>query len=202
MTDGSLAASCREVLEDAWDEELGYCYPHAGVYPHQWLWDSCFHVIAWAAIGDPRGPRELEGVFAAQLDNGFVPHMRYGADEMFRGPLSHASSFTQPPIYAHAARYLAERGIDPGDDAEAIIRTTRRLDLKPRGILLTHAHVDHIRAVGRLAAALGIPEPNCPYRSTRLVMTSSASRAVLPRSSPNRKRSMPVGPRSGPRFSA
>jgi hypothetical protein len=114
-TDGSLARSCREVLENAWDDELGYCYPHAGVYPHQWLWDSCFHAIAWAAIGDPRGSRELEGVFAAQLDNGFVPHMRYGAEEMFRGPLGHASSFTQPPIYAHAARYLAARGLDPGE---------------------------------------------------------------------------------------
>jgi len=43
----------------------------------------------------------------------------------------------------------------------------------------------------------GSPEPNCPYCSTRRVMASSASLAVLPRSRPSRIRSMPVGPGAG-----
>ncbi len=107
----ALTARCREVLEAAWDADRGYCYPNRMVYPNQWLWDSCFHSIAWAATGDERGLVELEGVFAAQLVNGFVPHMRYAREELFRGPLGHASSFTQPPIYAHAARYLDARGL-------------------------------------------------------------------------------------------
>ncbi len=104
--------AARAVLEAAWDDERGYCFPHRGVYPHLWLWDSCFHAIAWAALGDPRCLRELEAVFAAQLDDGFVPHMRYAEPTIERGPLQHASSFTQPPVYAHAAAELARRGFD------------------------------------------------------------------------------------------
>ncbi len=105
----TIVTEARAVLEAAWDDKRGYCYPNRGVYPHQWLWDSCFHAIAWAAVGDRRALRELDGVFAAQLENGFVPHMRYARPEMFRGPLSHASSYTQPPLYAHTARFLEAR---------------------------------------------------------------------------------------------
>ena len=117
QTDGegaSLRERCREVLQDAWDEYRGYCYPHRDVYPHQWLWDSCFHAIGWAAIDDARARRELHGVFAGQLANGFVPHMRYAGQEMFRGPLRHASSYTQPPIYGHAAAVSSLAGFAPG----------------------------------------------------------------------------------------
>ena len=103
-------AKAKAVLDASWDPYRGYCFPNAETYPHQWLWDSCFHAIAWGAVGDARGLRELHSVFAAQLGNGFVPHMRYAGETMDRGPLDFASSFTQPPIYAHAARFLSERG--------------------------------------------------------------------------------------------
>ncbi len=111
----SIRAAARRVLEAAWDDERGYCFPNAGVYPHLWLWDSCFHAIAWSALGDRRALPELEAVFAAQLDDGFVPHMRYAGETIRRGPLAHASSFTQPPVYAHAAEVLARRGHDLTD---------------------------------------------------------------------------------------
>ncbi len=104
--------AARAVLEGAWDEDRGYCYPHRGMYPHLWLWDSCFHAIAWAALGDGRAARELEAALAGQLDDGFVPHMRYARPTIERGPLAHASSFTQPPMYAHAAAELTRRGFD------------------------------------------------------------------------------------------
>lgn len=109
--EAGLASGCRGVLEAAWDADRGYCFPHSDVYPNQWLWDSCFHSIAWAALGDQRAAQELDGVFAAQLGNGFVPHMRYAGDELYRGPISGASSYTQPPLYAHAARFLVSRGV-------------------------------------------------------------------------------------------
>ena len=48
--------------------------------------------------------------------------------------------------------------VDPGGEPEKILGELRRLALKPRGILLTHAHFDHIGAVGAiLAAAPGTP---------------------------------------------
>ncbi len=100
-----------EILDAAWDEFRGHSYPNRGVYGHQWLWDSCFHAIAWAALDDRRAERELASVFFAQLPNGFVPHMRYAGPSQYRGPLSSASSYTQPPVHAAAALALAAAGM-------------------------------------------------------------------------------------------
>jgi hypothetical protein len=100
------------VLTRTWKETERYCPPNPFVYPHQWLWDSCFHAIAWAELLDERAAQELESCFEAQLEHGFVPHMRYSAPSINRGPLAASSSFTQPPIYAHAARVTRERGLE------------------------------------------------------------------------------------------
>ena len=40
--------------------------------------------------------------------------------------------------------------IDPGGDAEEIIKQCQHLDVRPLGIALTHGHLDHTAAVGRL----------------------------------------------------
>jgi glyoxylase-like metal-dependent hydrolase (beta-lactamase superfamily II) len=45
--------------------------------------------------------------------------------------------------------------IDPGADAAVIIARLKRLRLRPRYILLTHGHFDHIAALPDLAAAYG-----------------------------------------------
>jgi len=47
--------------------------------------------------------------------------------------------------------------IDPGDDAERIVSRARELSLEPAAVLLTHAHVDHIRGVGGVADELNVP---------------------------------------------
>jgi len=127
------------VLEAHWDAERGHCYPHTSQYRHQWLWDSCFTAICWAALGDERASSELATALSDQLPNGFVPHMRYAGPTIERGPLAHVSSFTQPPIYAHAAAFMAGRGIDPG--AGTVARIGRALDflltrrLSPGGLV-------------------------------------------------------------------
>ena len=107
----SVRREARRILEEAWDDYRGYSFPHAQVYAHLWLWDSCFHAIAWSAFGDLRAVRELEAVFAAQLPSGFVPHMRYASPSMARGPLTHASGYTQPPVYGHALATIARDGL-------------------------------------------------------------------------------------------
>ncbi|GMQ86104.1 MAG: trehalase family glycosidase [Acidimicrobiia bacterium] len=115
MSSDSTLAEARttaaKILHAAWDESRGYSWPNEHVYPHLWLWDSCFHSIAWAALGDERAVRELEAVFVAQLPGGFVPHMRYATPSEHRGPLEEASGYTQPPVYGHALATLSRQGL-------------------------------------------------------------------------------------------
>jgi hypothetical protein len=87
--------------------------PNRRKYPWMWLWDSCFHAIAWSGLGDPRGVKELGNVLSLQLPTGFVPHMGYLTKPDASLALWHApgrSDITQPPMYGHALRVLAARG--------------------------------------------------------------------------------------------
>jgi glyoxylase-like metal-dependent hydrolase (beta-lactamase superfamily II) len=47
--------------------------------------------------------------------------------------------------------------IDPGDEVDELLRVIDRERLSVRGILLTHAHVDHVSGVARAKRALGAP---------------------------------------------
>ena len=114
--DARVEIGAARVLTQAWQPSLGYCRPNRHSYPHLWLWDSCFHAIAWFAIGDVRGLRELEAIFEGQLPNGFLPHMRYGRKTYARGPLPTVSSFTQPPVYARALQVASDAGFSPSAD--------------------------------------------------------------------------------------
>ena len=114
----SVRAAARAVLEANWRPE-GYTVPNAEVYPFQWLWDSCFHAITWADLGEPeRATSELAHLFRTQNSEGFVPHVDY---EFL--PTHHAefwkregqSSITQPPMFGHAIAELSRRGIDVAD---------------------------------------------------------------------------------------
>jgi hypothetical protein len=118
-----VRVGARRVLHDHWDSERGHTFPNRKTYPHQWLWDSCFASIAWAAVGEPeRGVRELGNALSAQFADGFLPHMRYAFPNTERGPRTDVSSFTQPPIHAHAARVLAAHGPLPDGMVERIGR--------------------------------------------------------------------------------
>ena len=46
--------------------------------------------------------------------------------------------------------------VDPGSAPEFIQKAIDKMEVKPEGILLTHAHVDHISAAGEIADALNI----------------------------------------------
>lgn len=112
--DTTLRERAFRVLDGAWRTTGGYCWPNRRTYPHLWLWDSCFHAIAWAALGDERALREIDAVFRAQLPSGFLPHIRYAdsnrADRR-RGPLRGVSSFTQPPVFVRALDAIRQAGI-------------------------------------------------------------------------------------------
>jgi hypothetical protein len=119
------------VLEGNWRPEGGYTVPNGAVYPFQWLWDSCFHAVAWAVLGEgDRARRELAHLFRTQTRLGFVPHVDYEHD-----PTHHAdfwrregrSSITQPPMFGHAVAELARRGVAVDDLVEPARRGVRFL---------------------------------------------------------------------------
>jgi hydroxyacylglutathione hydrolase len=47
--------------------------------------------------------------------------------------------------------------VDPGDEAERILRPVKELDLTVEAILITHCHFDHIGAVAPVARETGAP---------------------------------------------
>lgn len=127
-----MAGRVRQMMHAHW-RPGGHTVPNATVYPWQWLWDSCFHAVVWAALGEPdRALVELRSALADQDELGFVPHIRYPPG----GSRPHAalwgressSSITQPPMYGHAVAELARRGVDvPPDVVDRAVAGVRFL---------------------------------------------------------------------------
>jgi len=98
-----------------------YTRPAAGTYPHQWLWDSCFHARIHHWLGDrSMAQDELRALFRAQEtdgpDAGRLPHMTLhaeGASEQYARDVAlwgspRASSITQPPLVAQTALEIGD----------------------------------------------------------------------------------------------
>ena len=117
----AVRAAARAVLEAHWVPE-GYAVPNPSTYPWQWLWDSCFHALCWAELGDDRGLAELRTALSVQAADGFVPHMNYVRSPGVAADLwgrAEASSITQPPMYGHAVAELVRRGVDVDEETVA-----------------------------------------------------------------------------------
>jgi glycogen debranching enzyme len=113
-------------VKDGYSSLLGqsYCYvaPALKPYPFQWFWDTCFHVIILARLGEyDLAKRNLRSLFAMQEENGFVGHMifwnqvlpRRRTDVMQARPTwqalrPHMSALIQPPFAAQALHTLYE----------------------------------------------------------------------------------------------
>jgi glyoxylase-like metal-dependent hydrolase (beta-lactamase superfamily II) len=67
-----------------------------------------------------------------------------------------------PPFMKNGYVVSCERSsegivIDPGDEVDALIAEARASRVTITGILLTHAHVDHITGVSKAKATFGVP---------------------------------------------
>jgi hypothetical protein len=114
--------------------------PAAGIYPHQWLWDSGFVAIGLARHDPRRAAAELTTLLRAQWSNGMVPHMVFaeGAGDRAsrrlwaserdpRAPRDVATScITQPPVLATAARRVADH-LDAGARASFLAAVVPKL---------------------------------------------------------------------------
>jgi hypothetical protein len=116
MSAAGLGEIAREVLERNRCES--WTCPSTALYPHQWLWDSCFIAIGVANYDPQRAANELRAMFRGQWTNGMLPHMIFnddvndiGSRRIWRSkthPLAprdvDTSCITQPPLPAIAVR--------------------------------------------------------------------------------------------------
>lgn len=90
--------------------------PSAGIYPHQWFWDSCFISIGLRHYDIDRAKLEIRSLLRGQWNNGMIPNIveesnsfgRKATDfwQSWRSPLAPddvaTSGITQPPMLAEA----------------------------------------------------------------------------------------------------
>ncbi len=101
----------------------GHTLPADGLYPHQWLWDSCFVAIGLTHYDVERAKVEILNLLKGQWSNGMIPHIifdgafKYQADrELWRSYASPyspdhvaTSGITQPPLLAEAVVRIGKK---------------------------------------------------------------------------------------------
>lgn len=100
-----------------------YTAPSDSVYPHQWLWDSCFIAIGLRHYDIERAKQEILSLLDGQWHNGMLPNMIFtetGTGRRHAGIWNSAvnpnspdgqatSGITQPPMLAEAIVLIGEK---------------------------------------------------------------------------------------------
>lgn len=89
-----------------------YTCPSPKNYPHQWLWDSCFHSIVLTHFDPERGKKEIETLLLNQKADGFIPcvsiwEKRYPFEEIF-----YITKISQPPAIPLAVEEIYKKTKD------------------------------------------------------------------------------------------
>jgi hypothetical protein len=93
-----------------------YTMPAPNLYPHQWLWDSCFVAIGLRHLDIERAKMEVMSLLHGQWHNGMLPNIIFRGENRYRpdrdawrswvSPLAPdevaTSGITQPPMLAEA----------------------------------------------------------------------------------------------------
>ncbi|WP_396230914.1 MGH1-like glycoside hydrolase domain-containing protein, partial [Frankia sp. EI5c] len=97
--------------------------PSPTLYPHQWLWDSCFIAIGLRHLDPARAAAELLSLLRGQWPGGMIPHVIFAetSDYYHAGPQrwrcdrvcttaggAQSTGVTQPPMIAEAAVRVGE----------------------------------------------------------------------------------------------
>jgi len=116
-----VLAAAKAVLKQ--NDRGNWTVPAGELYPHQWLWDSCFIAIGLRHLDVERAKVELVSLLRGQWDNGMLPsiifndHKLYRQDrELWRSRVSPyspdsvaTSGITQPPMLAEAVVRVGEK---------------------------------------------------------------------------------------------
>ncbi len=116
-----VATAAKDLLKR--NDQGNYTRPAEGMYPHQWLWDSCFIAIGLRHIDLDRAQLELTNLLRGQWSNGMMPNMIFSDKRAYRrdrnywrswvspySPDSVATSgITQPPMLAEAVYQIGQK---------------------------------------------------------------------------------------------
>lgn len=117
----TLFDAAKKVLSE--NDRGDYTVPSTRLYPHQWLWDSCFIAIGLRHYDVDRAKNEIYSLLSGQWANGMLPNIifndagKYRADRnMWRSWLNPnspddltTSGITQPPMLAEAVVRIGEK---------------------------------------------------------------------------------------------
>ncbi|HEX5456682.1 MAG TPA: trehalase family glycosidase [Candidatus Saccharimonadales bacterium] len=122
-----IKAVCQKVLDDNW--RSGYTIPSSGMYPHQWLWDSCFTAIGLRHFNLEHAQQELLSLARGQWQNGMLPNMIFAGDARYHQDREVWKSSINP----NAPNGIATTGItQPPMLAEAVVRVGEKLTPEQR----------------------------------------------------------------------
>lgn len=117
-----LLEAARAVLEK--NDQGAYTKPAEGLYPHQWLWDSCFIAIGLRHININNAQTEILSLLRGQWHNGMIPHMTFASDKKY----ARERNIWRSWINLNSPDHLATSGItQPPMLAEAIVKIGERL---------------------------------------------------------------------------
>jgi hypothetical protein len=115
-----LVDLAKDVLEQNY--EGIYTVPSRKLYPHQWLWDSCFIAIGLRNYDIDRAQTEVLSIFRGQWQNGMLPHIIFNDKndgiykDVWRSWINpnapddvKTSGITQPPMLAEAITQIGQK---------------------------------------------------------------------------------------------
>ncbi len=105
------------------NDQGSHTIPAPGLYPHQWLWDSCFIAIGLRHVDVTRAQTEILSLLRGQWSNGMLPHIIFDGGFEHRtdrnswrswiSPMSPdgvaTSGITQPPMLAEAVYRVGQK---------------------------------------------------------------------------------------------
>jgi hypothetical protein len=101
-----------------------YTQPAHALYPHQWLWDSCFIAIGLRHLDVGRAQLELQSLLRGQWHNGMLPNIIFRDDRRYRTDRNIWRSWLSP----YAPNDVMTTGItQPPMLAEAVVQVGKKL---------------------------------------------------------------------------
>ncbi len=138
-----LLEKAKKILKD--NDLGGWTRPAEGLYPHQWLWDSCFSAIGIAHYDTKRAQREIKSLLRGQWSNGMIPHMIFDESS---SPLTGADVW-QSHVSPVAPTNIQTSGItQPPVIAEAVLRVGKNMKAKERHHFYTQVYGPLLRYHG------------------------------------------------------